>query len=255
MDHLFDIFILIFAYASVWYGLSLLLKNSGIADIAWGLGFCLIAAYCWITVEPTFPGAFVVLIMVFLWGFRLAGYIFWRGLGKAEDWRYKKWRDDWGKTFYVRSYLQVFLLQGFLMILVSFPVINIITSQGAPSELGWVEVLGVGLWLIGFLWETISDFQLYFFKKNPANKGKIMTTGLWAYSRHPNYFGEILLWFGVLIFSLPYGNQLTSLFGFLVITFLVVKVSGVAMLEKKYVDNEDYQDYIKRTWALIPKLF
>ncbi len=253
MNHFFEISLLVLTYVSVWYIISLVVKNNGIADIAWGLGFCLIAGYSWISTAPHSIGATLLLIMVFLWGIRLASYIFWRSIGKAEDWRYKNWRDTW-KWFYIRSYFQVFILQGALMIVVSLPVINVLYSGHPPEKLGWFEILGASLWLIGFLWEAISDYQLYQFKRNPNNKGRIMTGGLWSYSRHPNYFGEILLWFGVLLYSIPYGNLLLSSIGFLVILYLMTRVSGVPMLEKKYKDNPEYQLYIKSTWALIPKL-
>jgi len=254
MDHFINIGLLILLYGLVWYAISILLKNNGIADIAWGLGFCVIAVYGWISSGHQFPGGTLVLIMVVFWGLRLGGYIFWRSIGKSEDWRYKKWREEW-EWFYLRSYLQVWLLQGLLTIVVSLPVINIMYSSQPPIQLSWIEYTGAVIWIIGFLWEAISDYQLYVFKRNPENKGKIMTTGLWSYSRHPNYFGEIFLWFGIFIFSIPYRNNLLSLVGFLMITYLITKVSGVTMLESKYKDNPEYQEYKKKTWALIPKLF
>jgi len=235
---LFIILGLIFLYMTGWFWLALLRKRNDLADIAWGLGFILIS----------FLGQnWLIRLIVICWGLRLAGHIYLRNKNKREDFRYKKWREDWGKFWIIRSYLQVFLLQGLFMFLISLPI------QLADNKIWWFNLTGLPVWLIGFYFEAVGDWQLTQFKKNPNNRGKILTTGLWQYSRHPNYFGEVMMWWGVWLISLNQ-NWYLSLIGPLTISWLIVKVSGIPLLEKKYEGRKDWQKYVAKTPAFWPKL-
>jgi steroid 5-alpha reductase family enzyme len=240
--------IVIFLYMTAWYFIAILKKDNSIVDVAWGLGFVLVF---WIQFY-LYGRPLVLGLMVTIWGLRLAAHIFQRNRKKGEDWRYQKWREEWGKHFYLRSFLQVFMLQGFFMWVVAMPLM-----QAAPENqsLTWIQWIGILVWLTGLLWEAVADWQLSRFKANPENKGKIMTGGLWHYSRHPNYFGEIVLWCGIFLFCLPYSNWWMSLLSPLTITWLLNRVSGVPMLEKKYAGDPEYQAYVSRTNALIPGFF
>ncbi len=241
---------IIFIMMSIIFLIAIVKKDNSIVDVFWGLGFTINAWIIFILYK--FPFGITSTIFVTIWGLRLAIYLFLRNNNKGEDWRYAQWRKDWGKYFYIRSYLQVFMLQGFMMWIISFPLLQI-DNTFIPIQL-W-QYGGALLWLIGFLWESIADFQLYQFKQKSKNKGKIMQTGLWAYSRHPNYFGEILVWWGIFIFCLPYGKWYITILSPIVITWLLNNVSGVPMLEEKYKQNKNYQKYIQKTNALIPKFW
>lgn len=142
------------------------------------------------------------------------------------------------------------MLQGMLLWIIALPIFQI-DYQNAPL----LQSTGFGLWLLGFLWEAIADWQLFRFKQQPENVGKVMKGGLWAYSRHPNYFGEIVLWWGIFLYVLSYSNLWIIIWSPITITWLLTRVSGVPMLEKKYRKNSDYQQYIKNSNALIPNLF
>jgi steroid 5-alpha reductase family enzyme len=167
-----------------------------------------------------------------------------RNLKKSEDFRYKQWRDTWGKWFYLRSFFQVYLLQGLLMIVIGYPFIHA-AVYGADSQLGILSVLGVAVWCVGYFFEVVSDYQLDVFIKNPANKGAVMDQGLWQYSRHPNYFGEVTMWWGVWLITLPFPFGLYTIVSPLAITFLILNVSGVPLLEKKFAGNPKFEEYKK----------
>lgn len=230
--------------------IAFLKKDNGIVDVFWGLGFTTVAVF--VHLYYPHPYSWLTMLLVAIWGFRLAIHIGVRNTQKkVEDWRYANWRKEWGKWFYIRSYLQVFLLQGFFMWIILLPVLQ---RPGAES-LYWYQYLGIALWLFGLLWESIGDWQLFQFKKDPKNKGKILTKGLWALSRHPNYFGEAVLWWGIVLFVLPWGLWYLSLLGAITITYLLTRVSGVPFLEWKYRDNPAYLEYIRTTPAFVPKLF
>lgn len=241
---LIDSAILLFFFASLWYVLALLKKDNSIADIAWGLGYVLVVWF----VHLKYGNPFLLCCMVTIWGLRLAVHIGIRNVSTGEDWRYRNWRAEWGRWFYVRSYLQIFILQGFLLWVIALPLMQV---EDAWLEFSIFQWLGISVWLVGFFWETIADWQLMRFKKDASNKGKVMMEGLWQFSRHPNYFGEILVWWGIHLFVLPYGSW-WLIVSPLTITFLLNRVSGVPMLEKKYGGNEAYQKYIRQTNALLP---
>lgn len=279
----------IFLHMIGYYIVSMLIKDTSIVDIGWGLGFVLVA---WVLLpgvdnlssRPELQGEDsmhsvhkVVLAIVTFWGLRLALHIFIRKAGKPEDWRYKNWREQWGKNHWWRSLLQVFILQGFLQLIIAAPIIvaaanqlvvdwvsNVpLESQSGTVPYSWniLTILGLALWAVGFFFEAVGDWQLTKFikrrkknahKKTKKNQNTIMKSGLWKYTRHPNYFGEIAQWWGLFFIVLPLEYGWVAIVSPLLITFLLLKVSGITMLEKKYDDNKEYQKYKARTSALIP---
>ena len=223
-------------------------RDNSIADIGWGVGFILLAG--WMHFFHRHAMSLPILAMVGLWGGRLAIYLLWRNLRKGkEDWRYANWRKEWGKNVLLQSFLRVFLLQGFFLWIIALPILQ----QGEPAARGF-QYAGIFIWALGLGWESIADWQLARFKRNPKNQGRIMTRGLWRLSRHPNYFGELRVWWGLALFVLPYGKWWICLLSALTITWLLVRVSGVPMLESKYAGDADYQAYRRQTNALIPDL-
>ena len=248
---IFQIGLFIFCYVSVWFVISLLIKRNDIADIAWGLGFVTIVIFLFITQAPTLLSVFVY-ILTLIWGLRLTIHIGLRSKGKPEDFRYKKWREEWGKYFVLRSYLQVYLLQGFFMWIISLPIILVSMAKNQP--ISPFILVGSIVWLIGFVFESIGDYQLMLFIKQRQNKSDIMQTGLWKYTRHPNYFGEVLVWWGIFIMVLPLEYGLWAIISPITISFLLLYVSGIPMLEAKYKDNVAFEEYKKRTSAFFPKL-
>ncbi len=240
----------IMGYMLSWFIAAQIRGRNDIADVAWGLGFILVAVVSLFSGNVYSPRSFIVSGLVLAWGLRLALHIHSRNRGRGEDPRYRKWREEWGKWFVLRSFLQVFMLQGLLLLLVAIPVIFVNQAQAAP--LGRLDLLGLAIWLYGFGFEAIGDWQLLMFIRNPDNKGKLMTSGLWRYTRHPNYFGEVTLWWGIWLMTLGLPGGWLTVIGPLTITFLILKVSGIPMLEKNYEKRADFQEYKRRTSAFFP---
>lgn len=262
--------ILIGVFMTFFFIYALYKKRNDIVDIVWGMGFVAIAWYNFYMFgfrsEP-FPGIYspfrmqvlLVALLVTIWGVRLASHIAIRNKGKGEDFRYKKWREEWGKWFVLRSYFQIFMLQGFLMLLISLSLIAV--SVFGSTAVSWVTALGTLIWINGFVFESVGDYQLGKFIRNPENKGKIMARGLWSYTRHPNYFGEVTQWWGIYLAALPVALPalaatsyvwIIALLSPLTISFLILKVSGIPMLEKKYEGNAEFDEYKRRTNAFFP---
>ena len=238
----------LFAYMSSWFLVSVIKKRNDVADIAWGLGFILMVWMAWLLSQPSYR-ALLVNLLVTIWGIRLASHIYLRNKNKPEDVRYLEWRKTW-KNFYIRSYLQVFLLQGLFLFLISLPVMQI--NHQVTNALGWSDLLGLAIWAGGFYFESKGDKQLKEFISNPANKGKLMDQGLWRYSRHPNYFGEVTQWWGIFVIAMSTPGALFTIVGPLTITTLILFVSGVPLLEKKYAGRADFEEYKKRTSIFLP---
>jgi steroid 5-alpha reductase family enzyme len=236
---------ILFGYMSCWFLISVVIKRNDVADIAWGLGFILLSWTSFFYSQIYSLRGFFTGILVSIWGIRLALHIYCRNKGKPEDYRYLAWRKEWGKWFYIRSYLQVYILQGLFLFLIIQPVLN----NGA---IGLLDIIGVFVWLIGFYFESVGDKQLKQFMSNPKNKGKIMDQGLWRYSRHPNYFGEVTLWWGIFIIALTIPNGIVTILGPLTISCLILFVSGIPLLEKKYMGRADFEEYKKRTSEFFP---
>ena len=244
-----NVSLLVFIHATTWYFIGLLKKRNDVADIAWGLGFVVISIYLFLT-QVSSPVSNLVYVLVAFWGFRLSGHIGARSSGKPEDFRYQKYRRDWGDTITWRSYLQIYILQGVFMFIISIPII--IASASPSNSINAFTIMGFILWLIGFVFETVGDYQLSVFIKNKRNKDDIIQSGLWRYTRHPNYFGEVLVWWGIFIMTLPVENGLWGIISPITITFLLLWVSGIPLLEAKYKDNPQFQAYKKRTSAFFP---
>jgi len=242
----------VLAYMTVLFVVALFKKDNSIVDIGWGPGFILVAALTFFFWRGTTARQVLVNALVAVWGLRLAIHIALRNRGRGEDFRYAKWRQAWGRWFVPRSFLQIFLLQGILMLVVAFPVV-LINRPGADAGLGGLDLLGAGLWAAGFLFEAVGDHQLRVFKRDAANKGTIMDRGLWRFTRHPNYFGEALMWWGVFVLALSVPGGWRAIVSPLVLTGLLLRVSGVFLLEKKYAGDSAYADYIRRTSAFIPR--
>ncbi len=242
--------LVIFIYMSAVFLLALAWKNNGVVDIAWGLGFILVGAAVFARFGSGGTRQWLALALVLAWGGRLALHIYARNRGKEEDFRYAAWRSAWGKYFVIRSFLQIFMLQGLLLLLVVTPVLLIVGQEQSP--LGILDGLGVLAWLTGYMFETVGDRQLAAFIKEPANRGKLMTRGLWSYTRHPNYFGEAAMWWGMAVLALSSPNGWLGLVGPIVITCLLLFISGVPLLEKKYRGNPEFEEYKKRTPVFFP---
>jgi len=240
--------ILIFAYMNFWFAVSIVLKRNDVADLAWGLGFVLIA----ITLSATHPSENhlnLISLLVSIWGIRLATHIYKRLKKTTEDQRYLDWRLSWGKFFLIRSYLQVYLLQGLFMFLIALSISLSISGKTMPIQS--LGLVGLSVWIIGFLFESIADKQLAKFVKT-KKPGEVMQTGLWKYSRHPNYFGEVTQWWGIALIALESSNRLFLFISPLTITLLILFVSGVPLLEKKYAGNLEFEKYKKRTSVFFP---
>lgn len=241
--------VIIFFYMNFCFILAIIKKRNDLADIFWGLGFVLISIFN--LIKNLNNHTLLITILVILWGLRLTIYIWLRNKNKDEDARYKKWREEWGKNWILRTYFQVFILQGLFMYLISLPItINGLYSQNYPFSL--FDIIGILMWLVGFFFETIGDWQLYKFKSNSKNKGKILKSGLWQYTRHPNYFGEATMWWGIFLISLQAGYQYLSIISPLTITILLTKVSGIPLIEAKYAGNKEFEEYKRKTSVFFP---
>jgi len=222
-------------------------KDNSLFDIGWGLGF-IVALITAFGMNGSFSvRTLLVLLLVSVWGLRLAIHIYLRNKGKSEDWRYKKWREEWsGKTF-IKSFFNVFLMQWFLMQLIAASAVVIVSQKGVAFNL--IDVLGISIWLFGFFFEVVGDWQLLQFMNN---KEGVLKSGVWRYTRHPNYFGEVTLWWGIYLisFSVPWG--FLTIISPLTITILLLLVSGIPLLEKRYEDNKEYQRYKEETSPFFP---
>jgi steroid 5-alpha reductase family enzyme len=230
---------------------SLALRNSSIVDIFWGTGF-VIANWVYFALTPngTPERKLLIGILVTLWGLRLSLYILWRNWGKPEDFRYAKWREEAGASWWWKSFLRVFVLQGVLLMIIS---ISLLAAQSGNAPFGILDYLAVPVWLIGFFFESAGDIQLARFKANPLNRGKVMNRGVWRYTRHPNYFGDAAQWWAYYLIALAAGGWWT-IFSPILMTTLLVRVSGVALLEKSLDSRPGYKEYIESTSAFIPWL-
>jgi steroid 5-alpha reductase family enzyme len=243
------ILLAIFLYANAWFLLSIFLKRNDVADIAWGIGYILIIACLAYQFTPSHT-ATLISALVCLWAFRLSSHIAIRTANKSEDFRYRQWRIDWGHNFYWRSWLQVYLLQAAFMTIIAIPIFFVWLSPNESPP--WSRFTGAAIFLTGFLFQAISDYQLARFLKHRRNNHNILNTGLWKYSRHPNYFGEILVWWGIFIIVAPIPFAWLCIISPLTITLLLRFVSGIPMVEKRYLNHPEYQQYRKKTPMLIP---
>jgi steroid 5-alpha reductase family enzyme len=241
----------IFVYVNLVHLLALRKKDNGLMDAAWGMGFILVALFTLGLADGLDARRILLGALVMAWGARLSLHILIRNAGReGEDFRYRNWRETWGRWFYVRSYFQIYMLQGFFMFIVALPILLVNSRRGGP--LGLLDGIGVAVWLTGFLFEAVGDFQLLRFTRNPSNKGRVMRYGVWQFTRHPNYFGEATLWWGCFLIALNVPGGWWALISPLVIDWLLLSVSGIPMLEAKYKDRPEYQEYQRTTSAFFP---
>ena len=225
------------------------LENAGVADSFWSPFFVLMAAVYILAAPVVADRSYLVFFLVTLWGARLSAFITRRNWGQGEDRRYAAMRADQGPAFQWRSLYMVFGLQAILAWILSLPLLAAILN---PAPLGWLDLAALCLWLLGFFFEAVGDQQLAQFKTRPENRGRVMDRGLWRYTRHPNYFGEACIWWGFYLFALAAGGW-WSIISPLLMTWLLLRVSGVALLEKDISERRPaYRDYIARTNAFIP---
>ncbi len=252
---LLAIFILFF----VFYIIGVIDKKVNTVDIAYGLGYILAAILPWILSDDNsfmIERKIIMTTLIILWGLRIAVFLTLRTFGKdentKEDRRFKIFRDDWGKTFWWRSFVQLYVSQVILVFIIGFPAI--VTNSGTDPGLQISDYIGIGIWVIGFFFEFTGDLQMYLFKRKTENKGKIMTKGLWKFSRHPNYFGEITMWTGIFTLGLyPYGVlNFVGIISPIIIALALIFVSGIPLAEKRYDTNTEYQEYKRKTNALLP---
>jgi len=238
-------------YMSILYVFAVIRKNNSIADIGYGIGFIVVAIVSmyqngghWYATLATF--------LVLLWGFRLAFRIGSRNLSKPEDFRYVGYRKSW-KYFYLRSYFQVFIFQGIIIYIISMPVLFINLYPKEPIV--WLLIVGVIIWVVGYFFEVVGDYQLDEFLKLPKKPSKYMTTGLWSRTRHPNYFGESTMWWGLFFISLACSKYgILTIISPILITFLLTKVSGIPMVEKRWIDDPVWKKYKSKTPAFFPRI-
>jgi steroid 5-alpha reductase family enzyme len=231
---------------------SLWLRNSSIVDIFWGTGFVITAwVYFALTPEGYLSRKLLLASLVTLWGLRLSLYILWRNWGEPEDFRYQKWRREAGEQWWWHSYFKVFLLQGLLLWIISVPLLAGQRSP-SPARLTWLDFAAIAVWAVGFFFESVGDFQLARFKAEPDNKGKVLRSGVWRYTRHPNYFGDSAQWWGFYLFALAAGGYWT-VYSPIIMTLLLLRVSGVALLERTLKEEKPgYKEYVETTSAFVP---
>ena len=231
---------------------SLVVKNVTLVDSLWGLGFVLIA---WLTVilSDGFAGrSLLIAVLVTVWGLRLSVYLSRRNWGKGEDPRYAGWREQNAENFWIVSLFKIFLLQAFVLWVIALaPQFG--QFSRAPAAFTWLDCFGLLVWLAGFVFESLADRQLARFKADPANQGRVMDHGLWRYSRHPNYFGESLIWWGLFAVTLSTPGSWWTIISPLVITTVLLKMTGIPLTEQNLVERRPaYSDYIRRTSAFFP---
>ena len=235
--------------------LSLALKNSSIVDIFWGMGFVITFWVGTLLVPGEITTRTILLgVIVTIWGLRLSLYIYQRNHRQPEDFRYATWRKEAGSAWWWRSFFKVFVLQGILLWIISIPLLATQTSSASNSTLSCYDLIAIIIWLTGFAFEAGGDYQLARFKADPANKGKLLTTGFWSVTRHPNYWGDAMQWWAFYLPALISGAWWT-IFSPFVMTYLLMKVSGAAMLEKTLKNTKPgYTEYIASTPEFFPRI-
>ena len=232
--------------------ISLYHRNVTVVDSLWGLGFVLIAWITFFLSDGYMGRKLLIATTVTLWGLRLSTYLSWRNWGKGEDPRYGAWRQKSGGRFWIVSLFKVFILQAIFLWVISI-ALQFGQLAPTPDKITWLDMLGMMIWAAGFLFESLGDWQLAKFKSDPANNGLVMDKGLWAYTRHPNYFGEFLIWWGIFLTTLSTPNSWWTIVSPLVITAVLLKMTGIPLTEQELVKKRPgYIHYIKRTNAFIP---
>jgi steroid 5-alpha reductase family enzyme len=245
--------VLLICVVALWL-LSIRLKDISIIDIFWGPGFGVVAltGYALSAGHGFDDRRLLVTALTVLWAVRLGGYLWWRNHGKGEDPRYTvAYRNRFPQHLHWHTLTRVYLLQGFLVWLISMPVQ--FAQYLIEPEFGLATYIGVALWLIGFTFEAVSDWQLARFKANPTNRGRVLDHGLWRYSRHPNYFGNACLWWGLWLLACDHPLGFATVFAPVLMTHFLLNVTGKRLLEKRMSRAKpEYADYIQRTPGFFP---
>jgi steroid 5-alpha reductase family enzyme len=242
----------IIAWMIVIWLFSVRLRNASIVDIFWGAGFVFAGWLYFLLTDGAGARRWLVASLVTAWGLRLSAHLFLRNHGKGEDYRYREMREAHGPRFWWVSLFTVYLLQGLILWIVSLPLW---VSMGAarPAGLTWIDGLGVAIFCVGLFFEALGDWQLARFKSDPDNRGKLLTSGLWRYTRHPNYFGDGMVWWGLTLHALATPASAWTLVSPLLMTVLLMKVSGVTLLEKKLRETKPgFREYMVSTSAFFP---
>ncbi len=256
MEQIIPVFILNLAAVTImmfcgWI-YSLIKNNVTIADSLWGLGFILVAWINFFSSNGFIYRKILVTTMVTLWGLRLFIYITKRNRGKGEDPRYTEWRKEYGENFKYVSLFKVFLVQALFLWIISLSL-QAAGSSETPDHITLFDVIGLSIWIAGFLIESFADYQLASFLNRPENRGRVMNKKLWRYSRHPNYFGESSMWWGIFIVSLSVPFGYITFISPVVITYTLLRVTGVTLMEEKiFGDNPEYKEYVDKTSSFIP---
>lgn len=251
MDSILMTACIILGSQTLFYLIALKLKNNGVADMGWGTGFILIALGQMMLHWPPAPIHGIFAALIFLWGLRLIFHLLPRVRSGREDWRYAEMRERWGASARWKSYTHVFLFQGLLLGIIALPIVFVF--QDAFRRPGLLDYIGAAVFLFGLVFESIADRQLArFIRTEKSETSRIMTKGLWRCSRHPNYFGEAVLWWGLFLIAVSAPGGWMAVVSPALITLLLVKVSGVPLLEKRYADDPAFQAYRKQTSVFIP---
>lgn len=256
--------LILYLYILIAYIVGTIKKNWGLMDIFYGPAYFVVAFtslyLTFQTIGIISIRQIIVAFLVLFWSIRLATYVYIRNRGKPEDKRYafmrKRWKEK-GKNIYFKSLINIYLFQGLVILIVVFPVLWVNVNENPPIkdlfDFSAVTLwIGVIIWLIGFLFESIGDYQLYRFLHDPNRTKRVMDEGLWKYTQHPNYFGEVTQWWGLYIIALGIPWGFITIFGPIYITFMIIKVSGVRLLNKMHKGDDEYTAYRKRTSAFFP---
>jgi steroid 5-alpha reductase family enzyme len=241
--------IALFVYMSAWFLVARSRNRLDLVDAAWGSGFALVA---WLVVLQKPSGHSLLLaLLVTIWSARLTYHIVER-LRRRHDPRYEQMGSKWKGNYWRRAYGSVYMLQGCIVWVITIPIVLAGGSQDLPSATGFFAVAGTIIWILGFVIEAIADRQLRNFVVIKANKGKVMDRGLWSWSRHPNYFGELVLWYGISVFGFSAAYGYLGLIGPITLSAIIILVSGIPPIENRKKDDPEYQDYVRKTSVLIP---
>lgn len=242
--------VLLVAMLALWL-VSLKRRDASIVDPFWGMGFVIVGWTGWSLATGDSPRSLILVLLTTIWGLRLSLFLLRRNLGHGEDHRYAAMRAKYGDRFWFVSLFIVFLLQGVILWFVSLPI-QVAMASGRPIPLGWLDALGGMLWALGVFFETVGDWQLARFRGDPANAGRVLDHGLWRYTRHPNYFGDFCVWWGLYLIAAA-GGAWWTIASPLAMSILLLRVSGVSLLESTIRDRRPaYAAYQSRTNAFFP---
>jgi steroid 5-alpha reductase family enzyme len=247
-----DLGVVLLLMTALW-AVSVAVRDTSIVDIFWGSGFVVVAWVAFALADGSRDRGLLLAALTTVWGLRLTLHLARRNLGHGEDKRYARMRERWGDRWPLRSLFTVFWLQGAVMWVVSLPV-QAGVHDPTPAGLTWLDAVGAAVWLVGFLFEAVGDAQLTRFKADPANRGQVMDRGLWAWTRHPNYFGDFTVWWGLWLVALATTSAWWTFVGPAAMSVLLIRVSGAAPLEKGMRSSRPgYEAYVARTSAFFPR--